>query len=133
MKERGRKSGGPPGGSRSERGPTSGGRSGPRARAFQERQYEDPYQHTERPDRKPAWDRLKAPASVRLDPDVAQVFRDSASVNEALRLVIRLSRLAGSRPSGPPRERTPFRDRGAAPERARPAARTPRPPRFGEE
>jgi len=124
MKERGKKSGAPPPG---------GSRSGPRARAFQERKYGDPYQHTERPDRKPAWDRLQAPASVRLDPDVARVFRDSASVNEALRLVIRLSRLGGNRPSGPPRERASFRDRGAAPERGRPAARSPRPPRFGEE
>jgi uncharacterized protein (DUF4415 family) len=134
MKERGNKRGGSPSGSRSERGaPPSGGRSGPRARAFQERHYGDPYQHAERPERGPPKERLQAPVSVRLDPDVARVFRDSASVNEALRLVIRLSRLGGNRSSGPPRERPSFRDRGAAPERGRPAARSPRPPRFDEE
>ena len=95
MKERGNKS-----------RPPSGSRSGPRARAYQENRFGDPYQHAERPqrleraERKPSWERLQAPVNVRLDADVARVFRDSASVNEALRLVIRLSRLGGSRPPG---------------------------------
>ncbi|HTN50100.1 MAG TPA: hypothetical protein VMK32_11770 [Burkholderiaceae bacterium] len=113
--------------------PPGGSRSGPRARAFQERSYGDPYQRAERPDRRgPPRERLQAPASIRLDPDVARVFRDSESVNVALRLVIRLARLGSGRPSGPPRDRgAPFRDRGAG-ARARPDERPARKPRFEE-
>ena len=37
---------------------------------------------------------------VLLDPDVAKVFRDSASVNEALRLLVRLAREQTERPVG---------------------------------
>jgi hypothetical protein len=102
---------GAPGGARSaprdRSGPPTGERSGPRARAAQQRTFGDPYQRAERPAR----ERLTAPggAGIRLDPDVARVFRDSESVNEALRLVLRLARLAGGRPPafdrGPPGER----------------------------
>ena len=94
-------------------------RSGPRARAAQERKFGDarsrdsnrgdPYQRAERPPSRagpardaPYGERLRAPAraGIVLDPDVARVFRDSEAVNEALRLVIRLARLTGgSRPA----------------------------------
>jgi hypothetical protein len=37
---------------------------------------------------------------VLLDPDVAEVFRDSASVNEALRLLTHLARQQAKRPVG---------------------------------
>jgi len=120
---------------RDRRGPPTGSRTGPRARAAQERGYGDPFQRAERPGREgPPRERLGAPASaaIRLDPDVARVFRDAESVNEALRAVIRLARMAGGRPSGPPRtgggsatrsggpsgpprDRPPFRGRDSAP------------------
>jgi hypothetical protein len=89
-------------------GPPASTRSGPRARAAQDRKYGeargrgmwgDPYQRAERPPRNDEArssysDRLQAPArgGVTLDADVARVFRNSESVNEALRLVIRLAR-----------------------------------------
>lgn len=83
-------------------------RSGPRARAAQQRSFDNPYQRAQRPGRDgPPRERLSAPAAIRLDPDVARVFRDAESVNEALRLVMRLARFGGGRPSGPPREYTP--------------------------
>jgi hypothetical protein len=113
------------------RGPPTGGRTGPRARALQERGF-DPYQHAERPARTgPPRDRLHAPAAgaIRLDPDVARVFRDSESVNEALRLVLRLARLAGGRPPSAPRARPDsFRDRGGPPRRPDRPERGDRPP-----
>jgi len=120
------------------RGPPTGTRTGPRARAAQERTFGNPYQRAERPGRAGApRERLHtAPAgSIRLDPDVARVFRDSESVNEALRMVMRLARFAGGRPPGPPRDRPAFaRDRSSAPRRAergdRPAPA--RKPRFDE-
>lgn len=123
--------------SRDRRGPPTGSRTGPRARAAQDRGYGDPYQRAERPGQEgPPRDRLSAPVSgaIRLDPDVARVFRDSESVNEALRAVIRLARMASGRPFGPPRDRPPFRGResGPPPRRhdrdQRPAG--PRKPRF---
>ena len=97
-------------------GPPTGSRSGPRARAFQQRTYGDPYKRAERPERGGFSERLQAPVSIRLDADVARVFRDSESVNEALRLVMRLARLGSGRPPGPPRHRAPSsRDRTAPP------------------
>ena len=129
-------------------GPPTGSRTGPRARAFQQRTYGDPYQRAERPERGDFRERLQAPASVRLDADVARVFRDSESVNEALRLVMRLARFASGRPPGPPRDRAPSsRDRAgpprgpsgpprdrSGPPRGRPSGGRPPPrrPRFEE-
>jgi len=136
-----------------DRDAPAGTRSGPRARAAQDRKFgatrsvsrdptrADPYQRADRPARpSPARDapyaeRLRAPvrsSGIELDPDVARVFRDSEAVNEALRMVIRLARLAGgsSRPAfnsdrprpgprtGPslgPRSGPPSRPRAGAP------------------
>ena len=137
---------------RDDRGPPTGSRTGPRARATQDRKYGDPYQRVARPaSEAPARERLSAPAagSVRLDPDVARVFNDPAAVNEVLRAVIRMARLVGGRPSGPPRDRPPgpprdrppsFRERGPGggpPRREsrsdRPAGSPPRRPRFEDD
>lgn len=96
-------------------------RSGPRARAAQDRKFgaprfdserrpasrpdrSDPYQRAERPARSSFGDRMRMPArggGVELDPDVARVFRDSEAVNSALRLLIRLARSVspGARPA----------------------------------
>lgn len=129
------------------RGPQSGTRTGPRARAAQDRFFGDPYQRADRPGRplgprpdsgpRPA--RLRAPGGdgIRLDPDVARVFRTAESVNEALRLVMRLAKVAGGaprpagRPTGP-RDRAPAGGppRYSRDDRSSPAAR---PPRFTEE
>jgi hypothetical protein len=92
-------------------------RTGPRARAAEERKFNDPYARAERParparagapprrdgdrDQKP----VGRPAVITLDADVARVFRDSETVNEALRMVMRLARFGGARPA--------FRDRPA--------------------
>ena len=105
----------------------AGSRSGPRARAAMDRKFAtartkpgdfnrsaDPYQRAERPPRSAAGavrdgafgERLRAPArdgAIALDPDVARVFRDSTAVNEALRMVIRLARMAGGGPRPPTR------------------------------
>jgi hypothetical protein len=99
-----------------DRDAPAGTRSGPRARAAQDRKFgaarakprdfirADPYQRAERPSRPgpvrdtPFGERLRAPVrngGIALDPDVARVFRDSEAVNEALRLVIRLARTVG--------------------------------------
>ena len=99
-----------------DRDAPAGTRSGPRARAAQDRKFgaarakprdfsrADPYQRAERPPRPgpardtPFGERLRAPVrngGIALDPDVARVFRDSEAVNEALRLVIRLARTVG--------------------------------------
>lgn len=97
-----------------DRDAPAGTRSGPRARAAQDRKFgaarakprdsgSDPYQRAERPPRAgparpPYSERLRAPVrdgSIALDPDVARVFRDSEAVNEALRMVIRLARTVG--------------------------------------
>ena len=98
-----------------DRDAPAGTRSGPRARAAQDRKFgaarakprdsgsADPYQRAERPPRAgparaPYGERLRAPVrdgAIALDPDVARVFRDSEAVNEALRLVIRLARTVG--------------------------------------
>jgi hypothetical protein len=107
-----------------DRDSPAGTRSGPRARAAMDRKFgaaraaprdvnrADPYQRAERPPRSdpardtPFGDRLRAPArdgTIALDPDVARVFRDSEAVNEALRMVIRLARLAGGGPRSPAR------------------------------
>jgi hypothetical protein len=96
-------------------------RTGPRARAAEERKFNDPYARAERPAR-PAragtpprrdGDRDQKPAGrsavITLDADVARVFRDSETVNEALRIVMRLARFGGARPA--------FRDRPAGGER----------------
>jgi len=121
----------------------TGTRTGPRARAAQQRSFDNPYQRAQRPSRDAApRERLSAPAAIRLDPDVARVFRDAESVNEALRLVMRLARFAGGRPSGPPREYTPRSfgprdDRPARPPRERRGAGDQAPetdgPRFDED
>ena len=107
-----------------DRDAPAGTRSGPRARAAMDRKFgaaratprdfnrADPYQRAERPPRRdpardaPLGERLRAPArdgAIALDPDVARVFHDSEAVNEALRMVIRLARLAGGSPRAPAR------------------------------
>ena len=132
-----------------DRDAPAGTRSGPRARAAQDRKFgavrsgsrdptrADPYQRADRPARPgpardaPYAERLRAPvrsAGIELDPDVARVFRDSEAVNEALRMVIRLARLAGGSarpafnsdrprpgPSAGPRSGPPSRPRTGAP------------------
>ena len=132
---------------RPDEGP--GTRTGPRARAAQERKYSDPYSRVERPTGPPrsaGFDRGEGaverspggrPAVVTLDPDVARVFRDSQTVNEALRMVMRMARFGGGRPAFA-RERpatTPGGERRGAPRPDRPDRRPPRPrgPRFREE
>jgi hypothetical protein len=134
-------------------------RTGPRARAAQERKFNDPYAKADRPPRAGGFARAEGeadrrpaarPSVITLDPDVARVFRDSESVNEVLRLVMRLSRFAGSRPAfnrdrpapsfgaarGVPRgdrpqeRRAPPRGDRAQERRAPPRPRTPR---FKEE
>ena len=120
------------------RGPPTGTRTGPRARALQDRTLGNPYQRAERPARGEApRERMHVAAAgaIRLEPDVARVFRDSESVNEALRLVMRLARFAGGRPPGPPRDRAPsFRERSGPPRRPERGDRPPpsRKPRFDE-
>ena len=120
------------------RGPPVGTRTGPRARALQDRTVGNPYQRAERPARGEApRERMHVASTgaIRLDPDVARVFRDSESVNEALRLVMRLARFAGGRPPGPPRDRAPsFRERSGPPRRTERGDRPPpsRKPRFEE-
>ena len=120
------------------RGPPVGTRTGPRARALQDRTLGNPYQRAERPPRAEApRERMHVASAgaIRLDPDVARVFRDSESVNEALRLVMRLARFAGGRPPGPPRDRAPsFRERSGPPRRPERGDRPPpsRKPRFEE-
>jgi len=159
-----------------DRDAPAGTRSGPRARAAMDRKFgaarakpgefnrADPYQRAERPPRLGGTvrdasfgERLRAPTrdgAIALDPDVARVFRDSEAVNEALRMVIRLARLAGGGPrpparsfdragtGAPPRPRTgppggrprPPSDRFARDERPRRGS-SPRPgrePRFEE-
>ena len=132
---------------------SSSTRTGPRARAAQERKYNDPYARTERPagpargagferaegegERRPA----ARPAVITLDPDVARVFRDSETVNEALRMVMRLARFGGSRPARPAfsrdRPAPPFGDRRGPPRGERTQERRgpprPRTPRFKPE
>jgi len=137
----------------------SSSRTGPRARAAHERKFTDPYAKAERPprpggpsvrgegegERRPA----ARPSVITLDADVARVFRDSETVNEVLRMVMRLSRMGSSRPAfnrdrpapsfgpgrGAPRGERPQERR--APARAdrgqerRPPSR-PRTPRFEE-
>lgn len=125
----------------------AGTRTGPRARAAQDRKFGDarsrgsnrgdPYQRADRPPRPrpdrdaPYGERLLAPArgaGITLDPDVARVFRDSDAVNEALRLVIRLARSVGGGPrpafsSDQRRSSAPSRPRsGGAPSRPRSGA-----------
>lgn len=142
---------------------STGARTGPRARAAQERRFSDPYARAQRPARPGggfqrdegdgAEGRAPArPAVVTLDPDVARVFRDSETVNEVLRTVMRLARFGGSRPafsrdrpapsfaerrgpprsgparSGPPRSGPPR----SGPPRSGPPPRA-RKPRFNEE
>jgi hypothetical protein len=118
------------------RGPPTGARSGPRARAAQDRSFGDPYQRAARPARDEApRERLHAPAgaTIRLDPDVARVFLDSEAVNETLRMVMRLARFAGGRPPGPPRDRPPaFRERSGPPRDDRAPPRGARPAPTGD-
>ncbi|MGH6622771.1 MAG: hypothetical protein ACREBN_02310 [Burkholderiaceae bacterium] len=107
-------------------GPTTGSRTGPRARAAQDQWFSDPYKRGERPDRPVRDDGPRAPrlrsapmggggggggGAIVLDPDVARAFRTSEAVNEALRLVIRLARVAGG--GGGAARPAPFRDRPA--------------------
>ena len=126
-------------------------RTGPRARAAQERKFTDPYARAERPARGPRpagfdrtggeGDRRPAarPAVITLDPDVARVFRDSETVNEALRMVMRLARFGGPRPAFNRDRPAPAfgAGRGAPPRGDRPQERRgpprPRAPRFKEE
>ncbi|HET9024386.1 MAG TPA: hypothetical protein VFN64_07410 [Burkholderiaceae bacterium] len=129
---------------------STGTRTGPRARAAQERKFNDPYAKAERPARAPragGFDRGEGddarrpagrPAVITLDADVARVFRDSETVNEALRMVMRLARFAGSRPAFNRERPAPaFADRRGPPRGARPQERRgpprPRAPRFKEE
>ncbi|MGE5160383.1 MAG: hypothetical protein ACM3O5_02650 [Betaproteobacteria bacterium] len=128
----------------------TGTRTGPRARAAQERKFTDPYARAERPARparaggftRPEGDAAGRPAArpsvITLDADVARVFRDSETVNEALRMVIRLSRLGSSRPAFNRERPAPaFADRRGPPRGDRPQERRgpprPRTPRFKEE
>lgn len=69
-------------------GRAEGYRSGPRARAAQEQRYADAHQRAERPGRS---------AVISLEPDLARRFPDSAAVNAALRLVLELAELVGTR------------------------------------
>ena len=120
-------------------------RSGPRARAAQDRKFGgdarfdsnrrndrgDPYQRAERPGQGRSFSggRMRIPArgaGIELDPDVARVFRDSAAVNEALRLVIRLAR---SVPGAGPRFSRPGSSAPGSPDRG-PRARYERPEGF---
>ena len=124
----------------------TGTRTGPRARAAQERKFTDPYAKAERPARAPRaggftrteGDDARRPAVITLDADVARVFRDSETVNEALRMVMRLARFAGSRPAfNRDRPAPAFADRRGPPRGDRPQERRapprPRTPRFTEE
>jgi len=75
---------------------------------------------------------------ITLDADVARVFRDSETVNEALRMVMRLARFAGSRPAfSRDRPAPAFADRRGPPRGDRPQERRapprPRTPRFKAE
>lgn len=80
--------------------PPASTRTGPRARAAQERKFADPYAHTERPARFPRDEVApRRSAVITLDPDVARVFRNSEAVNEVLRLVMRLARFGGGAPA----------------------------------
>jgi hypothetical protein len=111
--------------------PATGSRTGPRARAAQERQFIDPYQRGARPSREPEAGAgpERSPgrsAVVTLEPDVARVFRTSEAVNEALRLVLRLARFGAGRPAfdrdrpagrAPGRPPGPFAPRPAGPPR----------------
>jgi hypothetical protein len=130
-------------------------RTGPRARAAHERKFNDPYAKAERPPRTGGFVRAEGegdrrpaarPSVVTLDPDVARVFRDSETVNEVLRMVMRLSRFGGARPAfnrdrpapsfgegrGPPRGERPQERRGpprgdrTQERRGPPRSRTPR-------
>jgi hypothetical protein len=128
----------------------TGTRTGPRARAAQERKFTDPYAKAERPARapraggfsRPEGDATRRPAArpavITLDADVARVFRDSETVNEALRTVMRLARFAGSRPAfNRDRPAPAFADRRGPPRADRPQERRapprPRTPRFKAE
>jgi hypothetical protein len=142
---------------RGDRDAPAGTRSGPRARAAMDRKFgaarakpgdfnrADPYQRAERPPRSGGavrdasfGERLRAPArdgAIALDPDVGRVFRDSEAVNEALRMVIRLARLAGGG-SRPPARSFDRAGTGAPPRsRSGPPGGRPRPPsdRFARE
>jgi hypothetical protein len=112
--------------------PPTGSRTGPRARAAQERQFSDPYQRAARPPRATA-EGGERPAGrnavVTLEPDVARAFRTSEAVNEALRLVLRLARLASPRPAfdrDRPGRSGPFPPRGSGPQRRGPPRDMPR-------
>ncbi len=128
----------------------TGTRTGPRARAAQERKFADPYAKAERPARAPragGFTRTEGddarrpsarPSVITLDADVARVFRDSETVNEALRMVMRLARFAGSRPAfSRDRPAPAFADRRGPPRGDRPQERRapprPRTPRFKAE
>src|SRR5512137_2625244 len=128
----------------------TGTRTGPRARAAQERKFADPYAKAERPARapraggfaRPEGDDARRPSArpavITLDADVARVFRESETVNEALRMVMRLARFAGSRPAfNRDRPAPAFADRRGPPRGDRPQERRgpprPRTPRFKEE
>lgn len=119
-------------------------RTGPRARAADERRYSDPYARAERP-RPPAGAGFEGgrpagrPAVITLDPDVARVFKTSDMVNEALRMVMRLARFSGGPRPAFTRDRPPgdrprsFAGNRGAPRgerqgerRGPPRARTPR-------
>ena len=127
---------------KSRGGPQVGTRSGPRARAATDRWFADPYQKGTRPARpvreegyRP--ERLHTPGgsggSIVLDPDVARVFRTSEAVNEALRLVLRLSRVVGGGRPSTGRERPPGARPASRFERDAKSGPPPRrPPRFGD-
>jgi hypothetical protein len=128
----------------------TGTRTGPRARAAQERKFTDPYAKAERParaSRAGGFSRTEGddsrrpsarPAVITLDADVARVFRDSETVNEALRMVMRLARFGGGRPAFNRERPAPaFADRRGPTRSDRPQERRGPPrsraPRFKEE
>ena len=118
-------------------GPVPGTRSGPRARAFEERRFAEGggFPSRARPPGPrapfaPPGEREAGGRTVMLEADVARAFRSAEAVNEALRLVLRLVRVAG-RPPGRPDFR---RDSGPRGERAPAfASRGPSRPRFKED
>lgn len=67
------------------------GQSGPRARAFDRRRYTD---HAA----------FVKTATVRLDPDVAEVFHSAQAVNEALRGILALTKLVAGEKAPEPQE-----------------------------
>lgn len=124
--------------------PAVGTRTGPRARAAQERKFANPYVHAERPARfgprtegaprtegGPRTQGGPRSAVVTLDPDVARVFRTSEVVNEVLRIVMRLSRFGGSSGFARDRPRPPTERFARGQPREQPRFQRDKPPGPG--